>query len=217
MNSLIVKHNIADIVDQIDFETLKKDVVLHSLEITVSQGLIDVKDKKITSEKISLETIEWTKKLKDLTKSYEAIRVQMVDPLNKKVKEINGYINPLLKKLDDIEKQAKYKCIQFQERKEEEAAERQKKIDAKNQDKIDNADEGDIPVLDTKDVQRKSFHKGESAGGSFTKKVFIKSIDLLMLPNNYKMADEKKILKAVSAGIVIPGVSVGQKTGLTIR
>jgi len=217
MNSLIVKHNIADIVSQIDFETLKKDAVLHSLEMTASQGLIDVKDKKITSEKISLETIEWTKKLKDLMRSYEDIRVQMVSPLNEKVKEINGYINPLLKKLADIEKQAKYKCIQFQEKKEAEAAERQKKIDAKNQKKIENADEGDIPVLDTKNVERKSFHKGDGAGGSFTKKVFIKSIDIYMLPDKYKMPDEKMILKAVSAGIVIPGVSVGQKTGLTIR
>ncbi len=217
MNSLIVKHNIADIVSQIDFETLKKDAVLHSLEMTVSQGLIDVKDKKITSEKISLETIEWTKKLKDLMKSYEDIRVQMVDPLNKKVKEINGYMNPLLKKLGDIEKQAKYKCIQFQEKKESEASERQRKIDAKNQDKIENAEDGEMPVLDTKDVQRKSFHKGESAGGSFTKKAYIKSIDIYMIPDSYKMADEKKILKAVQAGIVIPGVSVGQKTGLSIR
>lgn len=243
---IIIENSISDGIASMKIKELLTHPILLNLQTVVKHGSIQIKEADIRSDKALKETIDYLSILKGYRKAYDDLRKTFVDPINKEVKLINGFLNPLLKSLDSLEADAKRKATKWQMKKEDDARIERERIDAENRKKQEEYERAererlqkeeqarkeakknnepipepepeiiDIPVFE-KPKERDSHIKGNDASGSFRKKKVIQNIDLSKIPVDYLIADTKKIQRVIDAGVDILGVTWKEEKVLAIR
>jgi len=155
-----------------------------------------------------------------LKKTVEDRRKEYVGPLNDRVKSINNLFKTITEPLEEADRITRRKVLDYraeQERKRQEA-------EAINQAKLDLAKRemelnGEITV-DTKPVEVPQVTKMTrgALGTAGTAKVWKWQVeDITKIPLTFLTTDDKKILKAVQGGQVIPGVKAWQEETLRVK
>ena len=127
------------------------------------------------------------------------------DPLNQQVKKINGLFKPLIEGLGGAADTLRGKMSKYQMDLDAKA----KKAEAKAMADLDS---GKIKNIETAVAHIEAVKAPEktvrmdAATVSYADKIGFEIIDSLIIPREYLIPDEDKILKVVRAGIDIPGI-----------
>ena len=159
--------------------------------------------------------------MSSLKKTIEDRRKEYVSPLNDKVKSINTLFKTITEPLEQADQITGRKVLDYraeQERKQREA-------EAINQAKQDLARremelKGEITV-DTTPVeipQAPAKVTRGALGQVSTAKVWKWEVeDFAKIPDEFKITDDKKILKAIQSGRIIPGIKAKQEEILRVK
>ena len=137
-------------------------------------------------------------------KQLEAKRKVAVDPLNKKVKEINAFFRSLAEPFETADRVLRGKVLQFRSEEEKRRKEAEEKLRETSQFAV-------VPQLAK--TQRAEL------GQAIAQKVWeFEVVDPKQVPRDYLRVDESAIRRAIMQGIRnIPGVKIYQTERLTVR
>lgn len=170
----------------------------------------------VTSSADEEAAIDLVKEGKAVASKIKSMRDFFVKPLKEQVKKINALFDPVIDHADRVEAMLKPKMVAFQTQlretarkiKEEEdrRIEEARKLQAQTKSPFtEEIPEEEIP---TAPVVEKTTRTWSGSKATYVEKVKGKVVDFAALPDDYKLADEAKINRAVQAGVTIPGVEV---------
>jgi hypothetical protein len=179
---------------------------------------------EITDDESDYEAVEFIANVKATRKSWDELRHFFTDPLEAHKKSIIARFKPDDQGLEQAEKIAGRKHINYTTAKEEAARKEQERLrklaEAKQARQAAKAAEKGLeapPVvipMPTVEAPAKTVH---TAAGKVTMRSVWKAevIDFNLLPDEYKVADEVKIGKVVRAGVrQIPGVRIYEEKSI---
>lgn len=206
----------------IDIERVKASFKEFERQIDQVKSAIDGFDIKTDDDAASFtETVGAVKRLAKAMKSKQDSIIKEADSW---VKQVKAFVKKYISQLDALEKTGKGKIGQYNYKKEIERREREKKMQeeaARRQAEIDAAakkagvDSIVLPPIVT--PEKVTPIRTESAVGSTRYKKYPKVIDFSILPDDYKMVNEKKLQDAIDAGLRPPGVEIEERPIVSIR
>lgn len=137
-------------------------------------------------------------------KQLEAKRKAAVEPLNKKVKEINTFFRSLAEPFETADRVLRSKVVQFRSEEEKRRREAQEKLRETSQFAV-------VPQLAK--TQRAEL------GQAIARKVWeFEVLDIDQVPREYLQLDETAVRRAIQQGIRhIPGLRIYETEKLTVR
>jgi len=196
--------------------------------------LVIVDDKSLST------AVDIVKGVKEKFKELEDRRKELVKPLNDDVAIINTEFKNFTNQLTEIEKDLKIGIGNYNQKKEQERVEEQRKLDLakqKEQEKLDKQFEKQKQKLKDKGVNTSVLvaptvdddaFKAKDTGKTFTtnsgasvtnKKVWtFRVVDLAKVPREFLVLDEKKVRDAIKADVrFVDGLEIFQDTITSIK
>jgi len=165
--------------------------------------------------------VDFLGKIATAKKEVDSRRRFFTDPLNQQVKSINdlfrGYSDPL----GEADRIVRNKVLVYQAEETKRVAEEQQKAFEEAKTRAEEASkhptEEFVPIpINIVEEPEKTVRAG--AGSATTRQVWtFKIVDLSLVPDEYKVVDEKKIAAVVKAGVRnIPGVEIYPTSSLVV-
>jgi len=183
-------------------------------------GLISKKiaEAKVTDPQTNAAMIDLVAENKRLQDNVEKGRKMYTDPLNRIVKRINNLFHPLTQTLEADEKLGKRKINDYRRMAEEAAQKERERLEREYQAKLKREEKraekkgeeprtvAPPPVVETP-VPTKTY--GSSASATMKEYWKFTVENPALIPEEYKIPDEKKIRAAVNRGVrEIPGIRI---------
>ncbi len=220
----------------INFEEIeiKKDIEIKTKNESIIKLEKKVNELTITNNQEFGLSNDLLKKIKDIIKTAETYRKEIVTPINKQLKNINDSFKPITEKANKIKRILESKIIDYNkilEKKALEEAEKQRKIELEkleNEKKIkesvssflddDEIVEKEIQSIDNEieikkeePIKIKSSFNTEQSSTNIRKKWTYDIENEKIIPIEYCKPDHKKIMSAIDLGIRnIPGLKIYQ-------
>jgi len=178
--------------------------------MTQAQFIVKKARQMIVQDKDSLTAaVDFLGNIALAKKEMDSRRRFFTDPLNQQVKSINDLFRDYSEPLVEADKTVRSKVLAYQAEEAKKAAEQQQKAYEEAR-----ATEGFVPIMG--EEPEKTVRA--SAGSASTRQVWtFKIVDPSLVPDEYKLIDEKKIAAVVKAGIrQIPGVEIYSTSSLVV-
>lgn len=178
--------------------------------MTQAQFIVKKAREMIVQDKDSLTAaVDFLGNIALAKKEMDSRRRFFTDPLNQQVKSINDLFRDYSEPLVEADKTVRRKVLSYQAEEAKKAAEQQQRAYEEAR-----ATEGFVPIMG--EEPEKTVRA--SAGSASTRQVWtFKIVDPSLVPDEYKLIDEKKIAAVVKAGIrQIPGVEIYSTSSLVV-
>jgi len=219
MEEKIIEKTVLSVDAEKEIDLIKKDHVYANMAGTL-KNIQNRGDKiKVTDSKTEIEAIEFCKEIKVLSKKMDEYRKQLIKEPGEIVKFVNGYFNPKIKAIGEIETIVKKNQLGVFYRKLEQIEEEKRRvIEVQNQKKLDKfekkveeAEDKGGSIDDVKAPTLKDMPTGKTITAT-SKAKSVRTVtqkwrcpDISKVPREYLMLDEKKI-NAVFKHIDIKGI-----------
>lgn len=158
---------------------------------------------------------DYLKVIKNKYKNIEDKRKQWTKPLDEAKKAIMDDVKTLLSPLLDLEDKLKSLMLDFAVKEKKRLAEEQRLIDEEAKEKM--RETGEL-YMEVKNVEEDMKTKrGNISTATVKESVSFEVIDESIIPREYLVLDEKKVLADIKIGKEIPGIKKTKKETIAIR